>query len=422
MKLKVSHVLFIFGIFAAFFFIANFHISVTVTTTVVKIGIQPRTPPELVTRQSQHTHQQHTTQQEHVMTSSSSSETEAVTSTNLPSSSELSVCEGDQPNPRYSSHTCLDGNDGWIANASSYGFIVINRTCVYHDLEWNQYHGWTYYLNPSGAQRPPPVSLSSVPFDLPITGWKRDKLRKKINPTMSWTPRIVRGAIPCARKRYDTKKVILYYSPVVAPWNFAHTLFNDLFGVFWGMWEHGLHRTPIENLEVSLWGGHYAELIHHGTLHKNKAFHMFARNPVHYDHSHAHETVYRTMMAGIGTKSWMFFRDGYKGSGNRHVWSDFRAHLMSVTGVADRVIQGDAPTTAVPRKMVICHKKDKRGLVNYDDIVTYVHGKYPNRVEVNLVELPKLSAADQIRTMVEADIFLCNEGTLATSFFFMPKG
>eukprot|EP00760_Papus_ankaliazontas_P033684 PhM_4_TR6636/c0_g1_i1/m.91872 len=329
--------------------------------------------------------------------------------------------------PTYSSFVCRSSSESaWVGNASTYGFTIINRTCVYHNVAWVPAEGgWVYYQAPDTPNADIPfVSLASVPYDLPIMHWKRKRVHKRMDPTMTWRPKVVRGKVPCelissGSSDDDDDTIISYYSPVVAPWNYAHTLFNDLFSVFWQWYEHGLHTAELRRHKVVLVGTWYASLI--PNLQKNNAFKMFSRNPVVYD-KHLPSKMYRTLVAGSGTKSWMFFnKESYSAPGSEPLWYAFRRHIMSVTGVTERRANDTTSTRAI-KTMVICHKTDKRGLVNYEQTAEYVNSAFNGRIEAKLVQIPKLSAREQVEVMVNADMYLCNEGTLATSFFLLPPG
>lgn len=235
--------------------------------------------------------------------------------------------------------------------------------------------------------------------------------------------------------------------------------------------------VPRPDMKIVATHNHYAKAFE--LPNKNKAFEMFSnyehlsnaqRKDDHaspattfkgaiYDVSLRNNTIYRGLLAGIGTKSWSWVTDTYAASGNPHVWYAFRKHVYEVTGAEplewppvralkaeDRqVTKEEASDPNMPSKqstgdpnalrISICHKKDKRGVVNYEDTLKVLEEHFspllqPSAVEKSgefdmtfVLEAAIGKTADkQVEMMDRADIFMCNEGTLATSFFLMGPG
>ncbi|PHR97623.1 MAG: hypothetical protein COA68_12320 [Oceanobacter sp.] len=151
--------------------------------------------------------------------------------------------------------------------------------------------------------------------------------------------------------------------------------------------------------------------------------------------------VYASLMVGSGTKSWSWVTNTYAASGSSELWQAFRRHVIAVTGAEDRIRSKLHPTDAEvadagsspsaedggkarPIRVSICHKKDKRGVVNYEETVGMLDRAFPNRRKIEFVLEGAVgkSAKEQVQMMVDADVYMCNEGTLATAFMFMPPG
>lgn len=406
-------------------------------------------------------------------------------------------------------------SSSFVGGADVYGFTVINRTCYYRNVVVADVTSsatyFTVYLRP-GTAAPPPVSLASRGYDLPIMHWKRKRLRAKMNPTMEWAPNVVFGPVPCDRVTIaqsaaaasavatnSQQKVggdaqgqqaansssatgkppvsssasvtLAYYSPIVAPWNFAHTLLCDLFGLFWGAQEVGVSALGLQLVAVS-------RIFYPPEFplpNSNKAFDWFSfRRPV-YDRSLTPHTLYGGLLVGTGTKTWSWVLPTYAASGSADMWFAFRQHIIDTVGAtaneedddgkgsgidASRIILRSAgekslqkapplsrrlersplPSTSHKRQVVrvsICHKKDKRGVVNYDEAVEMLRGHFGAnwseangdatggdrpRVEFHLESQVGKSAREQVEMMLRRHVYICNEGTLATTFFLMKPG
>jgi len=337
----------------------------------------------------------------------------APTPTRVPTPNKTSIAE---PPPwditegecveRYTEVRCLDGNGGWRGSADVYGFTVINRTCLYRNLVWD---GRAFVIYAKRRTRVPRVSLSSRPFDLPLRFSGRKIMRKVVGPTMDWAPDVILKPIPCTHRYHPT--TLAYYSPNVAPWNFAHTLFNDLFALYWALHEHNLDSN--DDVQVVANPAFYGDRF--PLPNDNKAFRLFSKRRPKYDWA-LPLGVYANVVAGTGTKSWSFVTDRYSAPGTSSLWYSFRRHILRTTGVKERPMASKEKPV-----MTLCHKKDKRGVLNYDDALSFVRKSLP-RMTTKVVDLAALSAEDQVRAMVGTDIYMCNEGTLATGFFMMPRG
>ena len=402
-------------------------------------------------------------------------------------------CPGrDDPVPCYSSVRCVDaGEKTFVGERHEYAFRVYNRSCLYEHVLWRgaASGGFAFHAPPRRGQRGvilPRVTLSSRAWDLPIMKWKADKVRRKMGPYHDWAPDVVHAPLPCpgppppaadggaaggppssgvsvaatatATAPHHAES-LAYYSPVVAPWNFAHTLFCDLFGLFWAAWELG--HVALDFRVVSV-GRHYnqREFPLPG---KNVAFRMFTR-------AHAGTTydanlptgVYRRLLVGIGTKTWSWVTPAYAASGSRPLWYAFRRHLVRVVGARERpgvvhpypdaahyeagrpVPPLSVPDVAAsdpkrPLRLSVCkkirfdngkEKADKRGVLNYDEVEAYLRAHFAASgqhdgvppIDVHVESAVGKTAQQQVQMMLDSDVFICNEGTLATSFFLMPPG
>lgn len=239
------------------------------------------------------------------------------------------------------------------------------------------------------------------------------------------------GPIPACLEK--DSRTLAYYTPIVAPWNFAHTLFCDLFSLFWIMFEFNMVQPDVQVVATS---SHY--MGDFPLPNKNKAFDFFSRRPPVYD-VHLPKKLFSSLLVGSGTKSWSWVTSDYAASGNTTVWRAFRSHVVDVTGALDRVrgalhpspatsaageAEEDNSTLTTPIRVSICHKKDKRGVVNYEEALDHLRQTFPNKrkIEFKLEGAVGLSAKEQVQMMIDADVYMCNEGTLATAFMFMPPG
>lgn len=331
--------------------------------------------------------------------------------------------------PSYSAVQCKDlGSSTFVGLGGVYGFPIVNRSCVYENVSFDpSINKFIFYLENTPMNRAlvkekqvaPVVNLASRPYDLPIRHQKRLIVKKKVGWTFEYTPEFRLGPIPHCLKHDE--RSIGYYTPIVAPWNFAHTLFCDLFALFWIMFEFGL--THLVDVQVVATSSHF--LGDFALPNKNKAFDFFSQRPPMYD-VHLPKAVYRRLIVGSGTKSWSWVTGEYSASGNSKLWQAFRSHAIAVTGATDRYKNSTNATggDAQPIRVSICHKKDKRGVVNYDETLQVLQKAFPNEEEIQFVLEGAVgkSAREQVQMMINADVYMCNEGTLATAFMFMPPG
>ena len=474
-------------------------------------------------------------------------------------------------------------------SAHQYGFPIVNRSCFYTNVLYRHPREFSVFIPDTPRNRQlhragkliPPVTLASRPYDLPaVKKAKQHVIKGKIGWTYGWRPNVIFGPIPpVSSKVVDDEtttssppppttghpgsssthdelvvepvvggaaaagrdatgpssirgiegSVIGYYTPIVAPWNYAHTLYCDLFGLFWAasefVWagrnggigggdaspswhwhfavptpgstttgldaeevkggvasweaprsypssstttsttksalfkqmrilgayllgrrdEDGTTSSndipnpvdrPLLDMQVVATSSHYdKEYPLPDPKKPNRAFDMFSRRTTIYDLSLKHNTLYRGMVAGAGTKSWSWVTDRYAASGSGELWSGFRTHLIDVVGAVDRKKkephqqQSDVvPPSSDPKRRLrvsICHKKDKRGIVNYDEVEAGLKAHFERTkqpVDVVLEAAVGKSAREQVQMMINADVYICNEGTLATSFFLLPEG
>jgi hypothetical protein len=323
--------------------------------------------------------------------------------------------------PLYSKYRCVDaGSDTFVGTEGDYGLPIYNRSCLYENLLFDAgINKFVFYAAPSFKGPLPLVTLSPRAFDLPIMGWKRRKVKNKMRYYHEWAPAVVRGAMPCDVKPGDNV-TYAYYSPIVAPWNYAHTLLCDLFGLLWAAVELGVLSRDLRVIAV---GAHYASDF--PLPNKNAAFRLFSTVPPTYEGGIPRLTVIRRLVAGSGTKSWSWVTERYAAAGDDALWWRFRRHVIDTVGATDRARdaitwEGRSNLTRKPR-VSICHKKDKRGVVNYEEALAFLQKDFP-QADFALESAVGKTPQEQVQMMVDADVYICNEGTLATSFFLMPPG
>ncbi|CUG83857.1 transmembrane protein, putative [Bodo saltans] len=355
---------------------------------------------------------------------------------------ENGITSNQRSRPQYSSFECRDDGVSTFHGLSGvYGFPIVNRSCLYHDVLFDPTDNKFRFYAPDTAENRalvrrkaflPVVNLASRPYDLPILHRKRVILKRKVGWTYEYAPEVVLGTIPrCVEL---DNRVVGYYTPIVAPWNFAHTLFCDLFSLFWAM--HEFNMTNVLDMQVVATSSHYmSEFPVPDTKRPNRAFEFFSQRQPMYDVM-LPKRVYASLVVGSGTKSWSWVTPEYAASGNTQLWQAFRRHVIAVTGATDRtrtplpvrehasnnnVADGDAHR---PIHVSICRKKDKRGVVNYEETLTMLESAFPNRKQITfgLEGAVGRSAQEQVQMMIDADVYMCNEGTLATPFMFMPAG
>lgn len=313
----------------------------------------------------------------------------------------------------YSSVRCVDdGNDTFVGARDVYGFPIYNRTCVYSNIVYEpNANRFVYYRSPSDllSKSLPPVSLAPRPYDLPIRHYKRNIIRSLIGRYYEWKPLVVDGPLPCSLP--TKKRLLAYYLPIVAPWNYAHTLMCDLFGLFWAMFEHSIVTPDVQVVAVS---AHYRRSF--ALPNRNVAFKVFSRLPALYDVALPH-AIYSSLVVGTGTKSWSWVTNQYAAAGTSDLWEAFRSHIINVTGALER-----RESTEKTIRVSICHKKDKRGIANYEETMAFLQENFRTDIAFVLEGAVGRSPTEQVQMMLDADVFMCNEGTLATSFFLMRPG
>ena len=373
----------------------------------------------------------------------------------------IAVCTNTDE-PRYSQVVCIDeGDRTFIGSAKTYGFQIVNRSCKYTNIAYDpSINRFLYFAQDTPANRKihaeglllPAVNLASRPYDLPIRPQKQSVIKRKIKWTYFYTPEVRWGPLPPCEEFPRDYRALGYYVPIVAPWNYAHTLFCDLFSLFWQMWEHQM--LPYLDLQVVAVSSHYHSEF--PLPNKNKAFDLFSRRQPIYDIT-LPKAVFPVLLVGSGTKSWSWVTPEYSASGSSLLWYTFRQHIINVTGAVDRAApeedddgnesgsrhekenkvlaadeyRGEGSAKKLPQldgsrpvRVSICHKRDKRGVLNYNESVEFLRRAFPDksRFEFVLEEAVGRSARDQVQMMIDADVYMCNEGTLATSFFLMPPG
>ncbi|RNF23009.1 glycosyltransferase [Trypanosoma conorhini] len=348
--------------------------------------------------------------------------------------------------------------DMTMGSMDSYYYPIYNRTCLYTFVYFdNRRNKFFFYLQNTSTHRRllaagklnlPPVSLSSRPLELPRA--KAETLRRKSRWAFAYTPVVVLGRRPREKAqrarwgRHDEVAVphhnmlVAYFLPTVAPWNFAHTLLCDLFGFFWGSME--LQRTlahafPAEVKflaealpDAQLLAASFRYFPQHRLPNSNKAFAFMSRRPAIYDLA-LPSGVYRGLLAGTGTKSWSWVSSAYAASGSPALWYAFRHYIVRITGAQQPSHRSGAfaalPGPQSPLRVSICQKKDKRGILNDQELLLFLQKRFGSArsgVEFLLESIVGHSAREQVEMMLATDIFVCNEGTLATTFFLMNPG
>ena len=151
------------------------------------------------------------------------------------------------------------------------------------------------------------------------------------------------------------------------------------------------------------------------------------------------ETPCSCLAAGMGTKSWSWVTPEYKANGSPTIWYDFRKHILKTVGILKsngehRQVEIDhrkklSGSTKKTLHVSICHKKDKRGVVNYEETLQYLQdaakeGYFGSDIDINFALESSVGKSPdaQVQLMLDVDIYICNEGTLSTPLFLMRPG
>eukprot|EP00755_Sulcionema_specki_P005844 Sspe_Gene.33916::Locus_16502_Transcript_1_1_Confidence_1.000_Length_2064::g.33916::m.33916 len=304
-----------------------------------------------------------------------------------------------------------------------WGANIINMSCLYRNLVVAD-RKWWFISEDDPTRLLPAVSLMSKPILLGKKSFKRQyrEAYAELQFSYAWRPKVV----PAEKATWGgTGKVLggltVYYSPEVAPWNYAHTLFNELFPLFWGMEDHGV-LTPSPRVVVG--GALYNHPFQHDRkkwLPGNNGIASFTTEPPMWDTDLYASCIpwcrVESLLVGSGGRSWAFVTKGYEAIGGTDRWLRFRKHLLRVLRV---------PDNPHPKpSMVICDKKadsedKKRGITNAKEIAAWVQDTYG--IPARALLLSKLPVREQTALMANTTIYMCNEGTLGTAFFLMPPG
>ena len=383
------------------------------------------------------------------------------TSSSSSSSSSSSVDADGMLHLANSRIVCTTGPDAPILPGKVYGVSIVNRTCHYENLLVFR-RRWYYIDLPedgsggggSGGACPdlPAVSLASKPILIGKQSFKKvyPAAHAEIMFGYKWRPKRVCSTaalqevfskdgtpIPVKAARLHEGLTVMY-SPEVAPWNYAHTLLNDLFPLFWGMSELG---QVSHSARILVYGALYDQPFQPDRkkwLPQNNAFPSFSSKPAQYDHafmdacSEAEKLgevcVVSRLLAGSGAKTWSFVTEDYASPGTTEMWAAFRQHILAVLGVEDRLRDSEKKADATrPYKLVICDKKsdnvdNKRGIMNTHDVVEWAEALTNRRVEARAVVLTKMTIKEQTALLTQTDIYICNEGTMGTAYFLLPPG
>ena len=282
------------------------------------------------------------------------------------------------------------------------------------------------------ASKPVPIGKKSLKYANPAA-------YKKMERAYGWRPAVVDTEAKLAALLGDAggpprrlPGLTALYAPEVAPWNYAHTLLNDLFPIYWGarvlLGRRG-EEVP-RNTRVVVYDALYGK---QGWLKENNAFPSFTSEAPVYDGALAAEcagggcTVER-LLVGTGGKTWSFVTTDYASPGDGELWAAYRAHILAVLGVEDRDRMGGGGVQQQrPYKLLVCDKKGdsadkKRGIVNAREVAKWAEEGSGGRVKAEAVVLSSLPIREQTRLMVSADAYACNEGTMGTAFFLLPPG
>ncbi|ORC86607.1 uncharacterized protein TM35_000271970 [Trypanosoma theileri] len=361
-------------------------------------------------------------------------------------------------------------------------------TFVYFDQKKNKFYFYLQNtsfhrkLLAEGKLHLPPVSLSSRPLEIPRA--RASALRRQSHWAFQYSPIIILGKRPRdavmdslllhkeGEKEENEKDgpnsfstvyhhniLVTYFLPTVAPWNFAHTLLCDLFGFFWGSMElqkvfKHIYPSEMKFLQNALpdaqiIAASFRYFPKFPLPNSNKAFSFFSHRPALYD-VRLPSGLYRALLAGTGTKSWSWVTAKYTASGSPALWFAFRHYIIQLTGAQveeerkeekkkkeeeETLLLSSSSSffknysssfsnTSRPIRVSICYKKDKRGIVNSEELLQFLHHQYSqsSQVEILLESIVGHSAKEQVEMMLATDIFICNEGTLATTFFLMNPG
>ncbi|KAF8294589.1 hypothetical protein TcYC6_0100480 [Trypanosoma cruzi] len=349
-------------------------------------------------------------------------------------------------------HNASLKEDDMMGSADIYYYPIYNRTClykfVYFDKKRNKFFFYVRNISSyrrllaKGKLRLPPVSLGSRPLELPRSGL--NSFRRKSYWAFVYSPVVVLGPRPRDEakggklRRHEEASapyhntLVAYFLPTASPWNFAHTLLCDLFGFFWGSMEIQrafAHIFPSEMKflsealpDVQLIVTSFRYFSKDKLPNSNKAFAFFSRRPAIYDVA-LPSGVYRGLLAGTGTKSWSWVTPSYSASGSPSLWYSFRDYIIRHTGAEQRPYRRNysSPNSLRPARVSICHKEDKRGIVNEKELLRSLRERFGG-VEFFLETIVGRGAKEQVEMMLATDIFVCNEGTLATVFFLMNPG
>ncbi|KAJ9450253.1 glycosyltransferase [Diplonema papillatum] len=345
--------------------------------------------------------------------------------------------------PKASTVRCVGGNE--TLPAKVFGHEIVNRTCLFENLLLRN-NRWYFVASgdPAAAvaqAEVPAVSLAPKPI---LVG-KRSFPKKYPGPWgellfgYRWKPTVLPFALAhnaTTPSPEALRGITAMYSPEVAPWNYAHTLLNDLFPLFWGLSDL-LQPVPVDTRLVVL-SALYDQPFQPDRkkwLPQNNAFRSFSRTPPTWskalsDACGAAGCLVEKLVVGSGMRSWAAVTESYAAPGSGAVWDAYRRHIYGVLRVSPR------PRGAVggrtERRMVVCDKKsdsrdNKRGIVNTRDVARWAE-EYADAhsertaLKAQTVLLSNLPIKEQTQLMADTDIFLCNEGTLGTAFFLMPPG
>jgi len=228
---------------------------------------------------------------------------------------------------------------------------------------------------------------------------------------------IVTDHLPSSAEMFAyEEKQILYISPIV-PWNFAHTLFSDLFPAFWLMRMFGTITTD----SLVLCSDFFRKVF--PLPNKNTAWKMLSTVPPNYKAYHldplakkAGGVRLRRILMGSGGKGWAHFHPSYRSPGSSDLWWEFRLHMFHTNRMAP-----PPETSGRSLNVLICHKKDKRRILNDEYLARWIRENYP-QAHVQVAEFTEKSAVQQLSIFANTTVFICNEGTSATYFFLMPRG
>lgn len=311
-----------------------------------------------------------------------------------------------------------------VAGHRSSNTMAQNISCLWENLYYLE--GKFVAIGLQEKDLPPTVSLGSIP-----------KIKERFF-RVTQTLQKPSDMVPSIESLYAIDSLTAYFSSLQA-WNFAHTLFGDLFPVYWMLDVFGLVREVLDQQKSLTLLVNDANLGLHFLPNNNTAWKMFSSfDPVYVAslfsgmmrakpgnryYKAGSAILVRRLLVGTGMKGWSHFLPTYRAPGSPTLWWRFREFLHHrgkwKQNVRSTFLGGNGTI-----RVFVCNKKDKRAIVNPKDVIRWVsnHTLVAQPIEVQFVDLSQYNAEEQLRWMAETHLFICNEGTMSTYFFLMNQG